>query len=814
MRYRWIEIILTNCYHFFFPRIKLIEVGLYLFMAVPLKRGESEEVTGGSTSYKKKPRLLSCQRCRSRKIRCNYEYPCSNCIKNGTDCVKTIDDMRKKRFPATYVNRLEKRLNELVGLITQAKNADSAKAVLDLIESIDENKLAETEISDGGDKQEVLNQLDSLHDIEIHDADNSSSVYGPTSVYDSDLISKRLRSQKLEEMPIGTLNKDPIILHCIKLFFTWQYPDHNMFIFREAFLIDFFNPTQDSMYCSRVLVLSLCALGSKMSEDDKIYSRSVHFYKEAKSLLLSQLDRPSITSVQSFFLLAFYDICHGSNSSGWMLSGNAIRMGYDLGFQLDPKVWFLKPHNDLSPLDVAIRSRVYWGSYVADHFISLLLGRPSLLKKSDATIAESNDLPNLEWIDDYMYIDPKDKHKTKTEIFQISNPLRSIINLINISDNILNDIFTKTEDDHDSKDNDDLNLKSRMKKLTEYNTQIKRWKKSLPPEIAWDKNTLETTADNPTFMSIRYYYYILLLCLNRPFVSFSKDLAKQEDFLPSEICAEAIDDLLVAIQRFKKVHGLRRASIFIVYCSILSLSVILLTSSSEPLTEPKQKMVDFFLDVLQGCSRTWRLADKSYKLIKLKLHNDSNASEAVSQNEGQVKVNEKARTMSRVRTLDTAASLGLGERYSGGSKNVHSYPEAFESVTNTNSEHTNPDASRDEAHSDPIIYDHGPAAVTKDAVSFFHDNNTLSHSQKPVFNSQTDLEESNFTNNAEGLDIQEELDKSQRGRNGHHDSIIDSLLTDETLEFFGGPPVLMTSDLFNEDWGSLFPDNIFNPKHT
>lgn len=782
-------------------------------MAILLKRGETEDVTGGNTSYKKKPRLLSCQRCRSRKIRCNYEYPCSNCIKNGTNCVKTIDDMRKKRFPATYVNRLEKRLNELVGLITQAKNADSSKATLDLIASIDENKLAETEISDGCDKQEVLNQLDNLHDIAIHDADNSSSVYGPTSVYDSDLISKRLGSQKLEEMPIGALNKDPIILHCIKLFFTWQYPDHNMFIFREAFLIDFFNPTQDSMYCSRVLVLSICALGSKMSEDDKIYSRSVHFYKEAKSLLLSQLDRPSITSLQSFFLLAFYDICHGSNSSGWMLSGNAIRMGYDLGFQLDPKVWFLKPHNDLSPLDVAIRSRVYWGSYVADHFISLLLGRPSLLKKSDASIAESNDLPNLEWIDDYMYIDPKDKHKTKTEIFQISNPLRSIINLINISDNILNDIFTKTEDDHDSKDNDDLNLKSRMEKLTEYNIQIKLWKRSLPPEIAWNKATLETTADNPTFMSIRYYYYILLLCLNRPFISFSKDLAKQEDFLPSEICAEAIDDLLVAIQRFKNVHGLRRASIFIVYCSILSLSVILLTSSSEPLTESKQNMVDFFLGVLQGCSRTWKLADKSYKLIKLKLHNDLNAPEIVSQNEGQVKVNQRTISNMGAQTLRTTTGLGFGQRHNASSENVHSYPAAFENVINANTEHTGSDISKEEAHRDPLIFDQAPTPATKDSGSFFHDN-TSSHSQKPDFHSQTNLEESNFNNNSGGLDIQEDLEKIQRGRNGHHDSIIDSLLTDETLEFFGGPPVLMTSDLFNEDWGSLFPDNIFNPKHT
>ena len=121
------------------------------------------------------------------------------------------------------------------------------------------------------------------------------------------------------------------------------------------------------LYCSKTLILSICSLGAKMSTEETIYNRSKEFYQELKYLLLNSLHQPSITSLQSFMLLAFYDICNGQNSSGWMLSGCAMRMGYDLGFQLNPELWFVKSKgenntiNNLSKLDVEIRSRIYWG---------------------------------------------------------------------------------------------------------------------------------------------------------------------------------------------------------------------------------------------------------------------------------------------------------------------------------------------------------------------------------------------------------------------------------------------------------------------
>lgn len=658
-------------------------------------------------------KVLSCQGCRVRKVKCNLQYPCLACVKIGAECVRITSDMRKKRPPANYVLSLEKKVAQFSRFFDTFRALRSTEAKAEYVEN---------------HAWEVDHEVPEEPHLE-HENERIRPVYGPTSVYDNE-PTQRDPSQihRREETGVRQLNTDPDVLHCLKLFFKWQYPDHNMFIFRELFLTDFFDPKPTSMYCLRVLVLSICAMGARMSDSELIYQKLAQYYREARSLLFSRFDRPSITSLQSFLVLAFYDICNGNNSAGWMLSGNAMRMGFDLGFQLNPEVWFLKPQENLSPLDTAIRSRIYWGSYLADHFISLVLGRPSVLKVSDASIPETGDLPDLAWIDDYMYLTPEEEKK-KLRNTNISNPLKNVVNLINISDNMLNDIFTKTEDDSvDANHNiEDLNLVSRLEKLYQYNAEITDWKKTLPEDLNWDKASLALTADNPSFSSVKYYYYILLLCLNRPFVGLRQH-QKQPDspLAPSLVCNDVIEDLYVAIKRFEEVHGLRRVSIFIVYCSILSISILFLTHNSRQLVDDKREKLHFFMAVLDGCSKTWKLAEKSYKLIKIKLQ---------YRHESEIDMKTEAVSEEVKSASQTPA------------------PQAENNYV------TEPALEPSQHHILALAPHHMDAQ------------------NQAIANQNTDL------------------------------------LFVENLEFFGGPPVLMTSDLFNEDWESLFPDYVFNPKN-
>ncbi|EMG50442.1 hypothetical protein SBY92_000233 [Candida maltosa Xu316] len=645
---------------------------------------------------------LSCQRCRVRKVKCSYDTPCTNCVKDNIECVQPID-LRSKRPKATQVIKLENKVNLLVKFINNFKDCPNIDAKNELISNTNLDELLNY---DGISTSQPANNI--IHDQ--HDEEGSggiSAVYGPTSVYGDAIMSNTLKSMTKtgKDNSIDTINKlrnDPDVIKCVQLFFRWQYPDHNMFIFRESFLVDFFTPKHNSLYCSKTLILSICALGARMSDDKAIYNKSKEYYQESKALLLSSMNHPSITSLQSFMLLSFYDTCNGHNSSGWMLSGCAIRMGFDLGFQLNPELWFVKSKNDVGEEDVAIRSRVYWGCYMADHFISLILGRPSILKMSDASIPETGDLPDLEWIDDFTYagyLKQKGLDQDKPTSY-ISDPLNQIINLINISDNMLNDIFTKSDDAN----NEDLNLNSRWEKLFQYNKEITQWKRNLPKDLNWTRESLKASGENPTYSGIRYYYYILLLCLNRPFVGIENEENTNDELSPLSICLDAIDDLYESINRFQTQHGYRVCSIFIVYSSILSISILLLTNSRIQLVSEQKDRLHFFMSVLHGCSKTWKLAERSYNLIKekikhspMKLENTAPATTSPSNN-----------------TLDKQSTAEV--------------PTPLSSV------------------------------------------GSITDQQQPF-------------------------------------------LFDDSIDFLGGPPVLMTADLFNEDWEALFPDYVFNSKN-
>ena len=62
---------------------------------------------------------ISCQRCRTRKIKCNYELPCFNCKRDGSQCIQPID-MRSKRLKATSYN-ITKKLDLMIKFINDCK---------------------------------------------------------------------------------------------------------------------------------------------------------------------------------------------------------------------------------------------------------------------------------------------------------------------------------------------------------------------------------------------------------------------------------------------------------------------------------------------------------------------------------------------------------------------------------------------------------------------------------------------------------------------------------------------------------------------
>ncbi|VUC31691.1 unnamed protein product [Clonostachys rosea] len=190
------------------------------------------------------------------------------------------------------------------------------------------------------------------------------------------------------------INMDDDVVHeALTQFFRWQYP-HFMFIYREAFLRDHCGNREHAKYWSPALLLSICALGALMSLEDRYRKMCDQFFFAAESIaLVNGLAQPSIATVQTFLCLAFYEIGRGNLSKGWGFSGIAFRMAQDLGFQRDPQIWISHSPYQATREDVEIRRRIYWGCYISDKLISMVLGRPIQLPYNDAQVEPLTILP-------------------------------------------------------------------------------------------------------------------------------------------------------------------------------------------------------------------------------------------------------------------------------------------------------------------------------------------------------------------------------------------------------------------------------------
>ena len=136
----------------------------------------------------------------------------------------------------------------------------------------------------------------------------------------------------------------------------------------------------------------------------------------------------------------------------------------------------------------------------------------------------------------------------------------------------------------------------------------------------------------------------------------------------------------------------------------------------------------FFMDILQDCSKTWKLAEKSYKLIRLKLGYDDDSNPSTNSHE--------SISIPKVPLHKNLTSVDLSAQ-----------PSPAVQITDLG------------------------GIKTEDPSSI------LSSTSVESYNSENQQLPINYN---------------------------------EDLGFFGGPPVLMTSDLFNEDWESLFPNDIYS----
>lgn len=530
---------------------------------------------------------------------------CGNCKKTGTKCERSVTDRRSIRPTAVEIERLRRLVSSLLTTLASINDIvfnEPTESSLAKIKGVLVSS-SNHEVQEKGTRKLPVS-------IGVTSGGNFS-VYGPTSAFDN-VMDMSTNENNAEFFDNSLMNLSSLIL-CLHNFFKWQYPDIAMFIHRESFLNDFMNPRSSLSYCSEELVYAIAAVGAKCSEDDSLRRLSQSFFETSKSKIFARkICHPQISTLQALLCLSLYELGDGNASASWMLSGMAIRMGYDLGFQLNPRDWTISSpvasdsqDSIITKMDLMVRSRIYWGCYVFDHFVSLVMGRPVTVRKSEASIPSSEHLPNSENIDDYIF--RPSKVEGSVENLDVSVSLGQLCSLCDSVGLMLSDIFS-------SSSGEDGFAYLNGARLDKYNKSLVDWRSHLPSFMRWSKKSMRKQLYNPTVMTFRLFYYAILLCLNKPFLTMKVN-AKGPS--PHSVCNEAISELVICLSNFNESRY--PSSTLVVYSSILGISVILAkvysVDGAQIIPEDDLKGLKVFRATLSDACSSWKLASKALMFL-------------------------------------------------------------------------------------------------------------------------------------------------------------------------------------------------------
>lgn len=440
------------------------------------------------------------------------------------------------------------------------------------------------------------------------------AIYGPSSIYIPQAMNIDLSNCEEKVSDFEKFHNQDIV-DLIANFFVWRYPDVTMFIHRESFLTDFYKSKDDIKmsvtYCSEELIYALCCLGSfdsRKSPGSDVNHLAEHFYHLSRSLIFEKLrtdSYPSLVMMQALLTLSLYDLGRGNNFSAWLLSGMAIRLGEHKGLSHEPSQWKSDSGTILSDYDIRVRSRVYWGCYLTEHFIANVLGRISILNSRQTTIRNTDDLPRLDGIDRFCYRDPL--HKDYNIRIDVSRHLLLLDDMYQMCETFKPLIFSRNT-------TEEGDIMTSLKHLVNFTNKMLLWKETLPKNLQWNMKILELEGHNQVLMNVRNQYFLALLSFHRPFIGVTLPDSTLMDF-SSNLCMGIISELDISIRSFLKVHDIGKCSLVTVYNIILTIMITMSKLSDSLSFQPDFEVLNFFVNLLKEMSFSWGIAGKYYNSI-------------------------------------------------------------------------------------------------------------------------------------------------------------------------------------------------------
>ena len=316
------------------------------------------------------------------------------------------------------------------------------------------------------------------------------------------------------------------------------------------------------------------------------------FFRRCDELLAEPnlLTSPSIPTIMALLLLGSTYNSRGETSKGWLYTGYALRMVFDLGLHLDPK------EGNHSPEEAEIRRRVFWAAFICDKLQSLYLGRPTTINPRDAHVSRNfqDTFEELElwkpYTDRTSALNPGSLSSRPTMIHSVST-FQQFCLLSRIMTKIINRFYVVGASSRNAKAG-----------LQAVDDALQSWKHCLPKELHFEPQVVSMLTEHypsPNIMNLHATFHSLIILLHRPFISDGHLRLITAPEVSWKRCTSAAKGITSIVLAYRTAYTLQAAPYILSYALYVACTIHVRNAAAERnRTRDKSSMLSSSLQCL------------------------------------------------------------------------------------------------------------------------------------------------------------------------------------------------------------------------
>ncbi|KAI1154592.1 fungal-specific transcription factor domain-containing protein [Nemania diffusa] len=471
----------------------------------------------------------ACDRCRSKKIRCDGIRPtCSQCSNVGFEC-KTSDKLSRRAFPRGYTESLEERVRQLESEVRELKDLlDEKDEKIDMLSKMHGHHRAPSARSSASPKPPVKQDRDTGASAKqdvfrvqatplLLGVENSDSYFMGSS---SGRAFIETFKRKIQEngKPCGDFNPEaflhiqgcyPLVTkpisqplrapprlfsdRCVNVYFQEWAPlfpvlhKPTFLHLYEDFASDSDKIKNNHKLAQLYLVFSIAALSSEQPDLELIAGCELQWQKALDAVMMDN----TMHTLQCLVLALIYCTIRADYKRLQHYKAIAVGLSHRLGLHQSQKRF------SFGALTIETRKKVFWTLYSLDCFSAAILGLPKLMKEEDIHAEYPSDT-------DDEYVTEKGFQPTLPgEHTRISSAL-ALFRLSRILAHVL-------EKNYPAAASHELSLQQ----MSILDSELQAWDEALPTHLklnfVQDKPSTDITGSRSPILALAYYYVRTLI---------------------------------------------------------------------------------------------------------------------------------------------------------------------------------------------------------------------------------------------------------------------------------------------------------------